>query len=65
MSADMRRAILAGLVLGITAGVVVWFLERFELNRLHGEVNEYLSKRAEFHDFLAERGLLDEPGQGN
>lgn len=37
------RVLVTGLVLGITAAVVVWFLERFETNRLVDQLREDLN----------------------
>lgn len=31
---DLARIIITGVTLGVAAGIVVWFLERFETNRL-------------------------------
>lgn len=47
-----RQVLLAGLVLGLTAALVVWWLERFEVGRLHGEVRGYLKNYDEFRDWL-------------
>lgn len=53
---SLKHTIVFGVVFGLIAAGVVWYLERFELNRLHGEVREYLSKRDSFESFLKERG---------
>lgn len=52
----VRQVVLAAAVLGLVAGAVVWYLERFELNRLHGEVRDYLGNYDAFRDFLRQRG---------
>jgi len=39
---SVRNAIIAGIILGIVAAGVVWFLERFEVAKLHLEIREYL-----------------------
>jgi hypothetical protein len=52
---SLKQAAVFGLVFGIVAALVVWYLERFELNRLHGEVREYLGNRDKFEDFLREK----------
>lgn len=46
-----KQAIVFGIVFGLIAAGVVWYLERFELNRLHGEINDYLSKRDAFTEW--------------
>ena len=51
----MRNVILTGAILGLVAGAVVWFLERFEANRLHAQVREYLHRYDEFQDWLKSR----------
>lgn len=52
---SLKQAVVFGVVFGLIAAAVVWYLERFELNRLHGEINEYLGKRDEFTEFLRTR----------
>lgn len=54
-----KQAVIFGLIFGTVAAALVWYLERFEMNRLHGEVNEYLSKRDQFSAWLHERGEVD------
>lgn len=56
MKDDLPKILLTGLVLGVTCAAVVWFLERFESNRLHAEVTGYLERYDEFRDWLATRG---------
>lgn len=51
----LKQAAVFGVVFGLVAALVVWYLERFELNRLHGEVREYLGNRDKFAEFLRER----------
>jgi hypothetical protein len=58
----MPKILLAGLILGVTAAAIVWFLERFEGQRLHSEVREYLERYDEFRAWLASRPEM--PGQG-
>lgn len=53
---SLKQAVVFGVVFGLVAAMVVWYLERFELNRLHGEVREYLGNRDKFEDFLREKG---------
>lgn len=63
MPDDLPKILLTGLVLGFTAAVVVWYLERFEMNRLHAEVANYLERYDEFKEWLATRPP-DTSGQG-
>lgn len=51
----LKNAIIIGVIFGLVAATVVWYLERFELNRLHGEMKDYLSKHAQFDNFLHEK----------
>lgn len=64
MNEELPKILLAGLILGITAAAIVWFLERFEGQRLHSEVREYLEKYDEFRNWLASRPDLPGPGAG-
>jgi len=50
-----KHAVIFGVVFGLIAAGVVWYLERFELNRLHGEVRGYLRNYDSFQEFLHER----------
>lgn len=50
---DLAKVILTGLALGITAGAVVWFLERFETARLHEEVRDYLTNYDKWREWMA------------
>lgn len=52
MPRDMQKVLVAGVALGVTAALVVWFLERFELNRLHGEVQDYLANYDRFREWM-------------
>lgn len=53
---DLGRLVIAGAALGLVAGAVVWFLERFESERLHAEVRTYMENYDAFRTFLAQRG---------
>ena len=55
---DLSKVLLTGLILGVVAAGVVWFLERFEGRRLHAEVREYLDKYDEFRAWMATRPPL-------
>lgn len=56
LSPELRNAIVSGLVLGVVAACVVWWLERFESRRMIGEVETYLRRHADFQGYLRERG---------
>lgn len=51
----IRNVLVTGLVLGLTAALVVWWLERFEVDRLHTEVHGYLKNYDEFREWLQTR----------
>lgn len=53
---NYRQVIATGLILGLTAAVVVWFLERFESQRLHGEVRSYLTNYDAFREWVERHG---------
>ena len=63
MKEDLPKILLAGLILGVTAAAMVWFLERFEGQRLHSEVREYLERYDEFRAWLAARPPQQGPPQ--
>lgn len=52
----LRQVLLAAVVLGCVAGAVVWYLERFEANRLHDSFSKYLQKYEEFRRWEAQHG---------
>jgi predicted MFS family arabinose efflux permease len=43
-----RQAFAFAVVLGLVAAGAVWFLERFEVAKLHGEVSSYLERYDRF-----------------
>jgi hypothetical protein len=47
-----RQAIVIGVVLGVVAAAVVWYLERFESNRLFAEMRDYMSRQDKFREWL-------------
>lgn len=59
MSDDVRKLLVLGIALGITAALVVWWLERFEERRmmdsLHRELGQYLGRWDEFQAWLGRR----------
>lgn len=57
---NVRETLVTGIILGVVAGLVVWYLERFETRRIGDmigdEFTEYLGKRDLFARWLAEHG---------
>lgn len=53
---EYRPAIVAGVILGLVAAGIVWWLERFESRRLVTEAEELLRRHAAFDEFLRGRG---------
>lgn len=43
-------------ILGVAAAGVVWFLERFEVAKLHTEISGYLDKMEAFKAWEAKHG---------
>jgi len=54
MPPEYQRVILAGVTLGVVAALVVWWLERFQTQRLISELEEYL-RRSDVVDELRRR----------
>jgi hypothetical protein len=54
MNPAIRNAILTGVVLGIIAGAVVWYLEKFETQKMFSQIDDILGAHARFDDW--ERG---------
>lgn len=52
-----RQVVVAAVVLGCVAAGVVWWLERFELEKMYGEIGNYIGKREEFNRWMKERGI--------
>lgn len=52
---QVRNAIITGAVLGVVAACVVWYLERFEVARMFGEMRSYMERQDGFRDFLERR----------
>ncbi len=50
-----KQAIVVALIFGFTAALVVWYLERFEINKFHGEVQHYMNNQSAFQEFLKAR----------
>jgi hypothetical protein len=50
-----KQAITIAIVFGIVAATVVWWLERFEINKFHGDVQRYLKHQIDFTEWLRER----------
>lgn len=56
----IKQALIIAVVFGLVAAIVVWWLERFEINKFHGEVQDYLQNQGAFRQWLNERGIQDE-----
>ena len=52
---NYRQTILCAVILGVVAAGVVWYLERFEVEKMHNQVSEYLRHQADFKKYLTER----------
>lgn len=50
----IKQALIVAIVFGITAAIVVWYLERFEINKFHGEVQHYIRNYDKFAEYLRE-----------
>ena len=50
----LKHALVIAIVFGITAALVVWWLERFEINKFHGEVQSYIRNYDKFAQYLRE-----------
>lgn len=56
-----KQTLVLAALMGVVAAGVVWFLERFETDRMHAQMREYLEKHEAFRLWTAEHG---EPGGG-
>lgn len=56
----IKQALVIAVVFGVTAALVVWYLERFEINKFHGEVIDYMKNQNAFQEFLKEKGTSNE-----
>lgn len=52
---NWKQTAAAAILLGLTAALVVWWLERFEAERLHNDVRHYLEKYDEFRTWLKDK----------
>jgi Zn-dependent protease with chaperone function len=48
----IKHALVIAITFGIVAALVVWWLERFEINKFHGEVQHYIRNYDKFEEFL-------------
>ena len=55
MSSWKQTALMA-VVMGVVAAGVVWYLERFEVAKMHEEMRSYLERHDAFQTFMKERG---------
>ena len=51
----IKQALIIAIVFGITAALVVWWLERFEINKFHGEVQSYMKNQTLYQEFLRQK----------
>jgi predicted MFS family arabinose efflux permease len=51
-----RQVVVLACVMGLVAAAVVWWLERFEVARLHESFRSYLDKVDAFRAWEAEHG---------
>lgn len=58
----LKQALIIAVVFGLVAAVVVWWLERFEINKFHGEVQDYLQNQGAFRQWLQSQGLDNDEG---
>lgn len=54
MTGTWKHTLLAAVVMGMVAAGLVWWLEHFEVSRLHAEVSDYLAKYDKFKLWEAE-----------
>lgn len=47
----LAQVIVAAVILGAVAGGVVWYLERFQMAKLHTEMSGYLDKWEQFRQW--------------
>lgn len=50
----IKHALVIAVTFGIVAALVVWWLERFEINKFHGEVRSYIQNYDKFEKYLRE-----------
>lgn len=55
MKDELPKVIVTGIVLGVVAGAVVWFLERFQTNRLVEELKTALDDEGALRQWLDSR----------
>ena len=53
---SVKQTVLFAAILGVVAAGIVWWLEQFEVGRLHGEISDYLRKIDRFKEWEAEHG---------
>ena len=56
MREDLPRIIITGAVLGVVCATIVWWLERFQTDRLVGQLRNHLDTMSdEYKSWLAQR----------
>ena len=53
---NWRQVVVAAVILGAVAGLVVMWLERFEVEKMHTEIRGYLDRVDRFRAWEAEHG---------
>ena len=56
---ELAKVLLTGVVLGISAALVVWFLERFETERLAERFQAMLRDHDAYRAWLEDHGRAD------
>ena len=57
---NWKHTALMAVVMGVVAAGVVWYLERFEVAKMHNEMRDYLERHDAFQSFLREKGVEGE-----
>lgn len=50
-----RQVVVFGVIVVVGCAALVWWLEKFEVGKLHREIGDYLNKYDEFRDYLDQR----------
>lgn len=52
---NLKQALIVAIVFGVVAAGIVWWLERFEINKFHGEVQDYMKNQNAFQQWLQDQ----------
>ncbi len=55
MTDKLRESILAAALIAVFCAAIVWWLERYETQRMHSEIGTYLHRYSEFREWLEAR----------